>query len=284
MLPVSSVGRIALVLVRTSLSVVLMRWLLLLLARSRIGGSLLIYVLLDVVLALGDACSWSSVDDFCSIWSTNAEAGLFRAYCRAGGPTAAGSPAFLGRRLLRIRGSCLGGRAVGGRGSSRLYRASQGDEFDVHCAEYFVNPSLAPVVLFRRRLKSVADVLKEIRTDGFTQSRWDALLGYWSAVCRCGPPWDGWIPPHLHVFFRWVFDSLRCSMASLIRLSSVVGILRFVSGLIGFGRIWVREWVGGWWVGKWVWVGVGVCVGGGEEEGRTGGGGEERRRGCGQMT
>ena len=53
-----------------------------------------------------------------------------------------------------------------------------GDEVDVHCSQYFVNSSLALVVLFRRRLKSVADV---------TQSWWDALLVYWGAVCRHGP-------------------------------------------------------------------------------------------------
>ena len=108
--------------------------------------------------------------------------------------------ALLGRGLLRIRSRHLGGRAVGGRGSGRLYRASQCDEVDAHCGQYFVNSSLAPVVLFRRRLKSVADVLKGIRDKGFTQSRWDALLGYWEAVCRhgpCGPisslhPWDRW--------------------------------------------------------------------------------------------
>ena len=49
-----------------------------------------------------------------------------------------------------------------------------------------------------------------IRSKGFTQSRWDALLGYWGAVCRhgpCGPisslhPWDNWIPPDLHGFYR----------------------------------------------------------------------------------
>ena len=90
----------------------------------------------------------------------SAEAGLFRAYSKAGGPSEAGSAAFLGRGVLRIRNRRLGGRAVGSRGSSRFFRASQGDEVDVHCAQYFVNSSLAPVVLFRRRLKSVADVLK----------------------------------------------------------------------------------------------------------------------------
>ena len=60
---------------------------------------------------------------------------------------------------MRICSRRLGGGAVGTRGSGRLYRASRGDEVDVHCAQYFVNSSLAPVVLFRRRPKSVADVL-----------------------------------------------------------------------------------------------------------------------------
>ena len=77
----------------------------------------------------------------------------FRACAKAGGPTKAGSVAFLGKGLLRIRKRRLGGTVVGSRGSSRLFRASQGDEVDVRCAQYFVNSSLAPVVLFRRRLK-----------------------------------------------------------------------------------------------------------------------------------
>ena len=140
----------------------------------------------------------------------------FRAYSKAAFPTEAGSSAFLGRGLLRIRKRRLGGRAVGGKSSSRLYRVSRGDEVDVHCAQYFVHSSLSPVLLFRRRLKSVADVLKGIRSGWFTQSRWDALLRYWGAVCRhgpCGPicslhPWDHWIPPDLHGFYKWVFDSL----------------------------------------------------------------------------
>ena len=93
----------------------------------------------EVVLALRNAVSRSSVDDFWTIWSKSAEAGLFRAYSGAGGPTEAGSAAFLGRGLLRIRSGRLGGRAVGGRGSGKLYRVSQSDEVDVHCAQYFVN-------------------------------------------------------------------------------------------------------------------------------------------------
>ena len=116
----------------------------------------------------------------------------------------------LGRGLLRIRGRRLGDRSVGGRGARRLYRVSQGDEVDAESAPFFVNSSLAPVLLFRRRLKSVADVLKGIRQHGFTQARRDALQEYWSAVCRhgpCGPicsldPWVGWIPPDLHGFLQ----------------------------------------------------------------------------------
>ena len=119
--------------------------------------------------------------------------------------------------MLRVRSRRLGGRAVGGGSSSRLYRASHGDAVDVQCAQYFVNSSLSPVLLFLGRLKSVADVLKGIRSKGFTQSRWDALVRYWGAVCRhgpCGPisslhPRDDWLPPDLHGFYKWVFDSLE---------------------------------------------------------------------------
>ena len=171
----------------------------------------------EVVFALRDAVFRTSVDYFWFLWSPHAEAGLFRAYSKAGGPTEAGSSAFHGRGLSRIRNRRLGGRAVGSRAPGRLHRASHGDEVDVHCDQYFVNSSLAPVVLFRKRLKSVADVLKGIRCKGFSQSGWDALLGFWEAVCRygpCGPisslhPWDNWLPPDLHGFFKWVFDSLE---------------------------------------------------------------------------
>ena len=169
----------------------------------------------DVALALRDAVS--SVDDFWSIWSSNAEAGLFRAYSLAGGPTDAGSSAFLGRGLLRIRSRRLGGRAAGGTSSCRIYRVCQDDDVDEHCAQHFVISSLSPVLLCRRRLNSVADVLKGIRNKEFTQSRWNALLEFCGAVCRhgpCGPlsslhPWDSGIPPDLHGFYKWVFDSLE---------------------------------------------------------------------------
>ena len=89
-------------------------------------------------------------------------------------------------------------------------------EVDVHCVQYFVNSSLAPVVLFLRRHKSVAHALKVIRDKFFTQSRWDALLGYCEYVVMVRVvlslpllPGDKWIPPDLHGFYRWVFDSLE---------------------------------------------------------------------------
>ena len=63
-------------------------------------------------LLLEDAIDRSEVDDFWSVWSKNAEAGLFDAYRRAGGPTAAGSHAFLARGLLRIRSRRLGDRRL----------------------------------------------------------------------------------------------------------------------------------------------------------------------------
>ena len=123
-----------------------------------------------------------------STWSHLAEAGLFRAYCNAGGSTEAGSAAFLGRGLLRIRSRRLGSRAVCRSGASRLYRVSHSDEVDVGSAQYFVNPTLAPVFLFRGRFKSVADVLKGIRSRGFTQARWNALLRFWDGVST----WSVW--------------------------------------------------------------------------------------------
>ena len=74
-------------------------------------------------------------------------------YSRAGGPTEAGSAAFLGRVRYKFvtgvweAGLLLAGVLVGYIGLVK------GMMVDVHCAQYFVNSSLAPVVLFRRRLK-----------------------------------------------------------------------------------------------------------------------------------
>ena len=90
----------------------------------------------EVVRSLRDAATRSAIDDFWSIWSKKAEAGLFRAYTLAGGPVTGDDSVFLGRGSLRIRHRRLGGKAVGGRGSSRLYRVSQGDEVDFNCAQF----------------------------------------------------------------------------------------------------------------------------------------------------
>ena len=84
----------------------------------------------------------------------------------------------------------LGGRSVGGGGGAGvggLYRVSQGDEVDAASAQLFFNSSMARVLLFRRRLKSVADVLNGVKLHGFTQTRWDAPQRYLGAVCRQGP-------------------------------------------------------------------------------------------------
>ena len=126
--------------------------------------------------------------------------------------------AFLGRGLLRIRSRRPGGRAVGGTGSSRLYRTCQNDEVDKHCAQFFVNSSLSPVLLFRRRLKSVADVLKGIRS----KRVYSVSLGCFSEVLGCCmSSWSVWVPFLLFifgivgflliciVFIKWVFDSLE---------------------------------------------------------------------------
>ena len=68
--------------------------------------------------------------------------------CRAGGPVAGNPQMHLGRGRLRVGIRRLGGRSAGGACSSRFFRVSQGDEVDAHSAQYFVNSSLAPVLLF----------------------------------------------------------------------------------------------------------------------------------------
>ena len=60
-------------------------------------------------------------------------------------------------------------------------------------------PPLAPVLLLRRRIKSVADVLRGFRQHGFSQGRWDALCGRWKS------------PPTSHVRTLYPLDSSRSS-------------------------------------------------------------------------
>ena len=88
---------------------------------------------------------------------------------------------------------------------------------DVSSAQHFRLTHLLLQYSFRRRLKSVADVLKGIRNRGVTQARWEALLRFWDAVCvvmvhvvRSVPCTlcDGWDLPDLHGFYEWVFGSL----------------------------------------------------------------------------
>ena len=165
----------------------------------------------DVVLALRDAFDRSDVDDFWSVWSNSAEAGLFSAYRWAGGTTGCWQSCFFG--LLRIRSRRLGGRSVGGSGASMLYRVSQGDEVDADSAPFFVTSSLAPVLLSRRRLKSVADVLEGIGQQGLTQTQWDALQGCWTAVSRhgpCGPicSLDPWVDSTNGSLMLWHFSTI----------------------------------------------------------------------------
>ena len=69
----------------------------------------------------------------------------------------------------------LGGRAVGGKGASRVvFGLVRVMRLMVACAQFFVSSTLAPVLLFRRRIKSVADVLEGIRQHGLTPSNWEA--------------------------------------------------------------------------------------------------------------
>ena len=112
----------------------------------------------DLVLARWSAFDRSCVDEFWNVWSAVAEAGLLGACQRARGPVSSGLQAFVGLSDLQIWRR-LGGRAAGSRGASKLCRVSRGDDLDVSSAQYFVNSSLAPVLLLTRRVKWVADVL-----------------------------------------------------------------------------------------------------------------------------
>ena len=68
-------------------------------------------------------------------------------------------------------------------------RVNQGDGVDVEGAPFFVNSFLSPILLFRGRLKSVADVLRGLKRHGHTQTGWDALQGYWGC---CVSSWSLW--------------------------------------------------------------------------------------------
>ena len=80
-------------------------------------------------------------------WCKSAEVGLLSVYKAAGGPCPQGDQPFLGRGTAVIRTRLVGGRAPG-----RLHRSAGADEVDTANCHVFVNASLAPVILFRRRL------------------------------------------------------------------------------------------------------------------------------------
>ena len=107
-------------------------------------------------------------------------------------------------------------RLVGGRAPGRLHRSAGADEVDTANCHVCLNASLAPVILFRRRLHSVGAVLKGIRKSGLSIARWQALMLRWAAVCSQGStgpmktvdPWRDWLLPDLHGFYKRVFDSI----------------------------------------------------------------------------
>ena len=71
-------------------------------------------------------------------------------------------PPFLEEVKAVFRTKLIGGRAPG-----RVHRPARTDAVDCANCLSFVNSSLSPVVLFRRRLSSVGDVLKVISKNGF---------------------------------------------------------------------------------------------------------------------
>ena len=91
----------------------------------------------DVVLCSQECCSLGLLLTIFGLFGVRAPRRVYFALILLPvDPTEGGSVAFLGRGLLRIRSRRLGGRAVGGRGSGRFFRVSQGDEVDVHCVQY----------------------------------------------------------------------------------------------------------------------------------------------------
>ena len=157
---------------------------------------------------------------------------------------------FLGRGKAVFRIRLVGGRAPG-----RVHRPARADIVDRSNCYAFVNSSLSPVVLFRRRLSSVRDVLKGIRNHGFCLVRWQALMLRWAAVGRQGPtglvltlePWRDWLPPDLHGFDVWAFDTLEVlngfisQVASAWREAAVLSWKRWVHEDLSSGPYkWLR--------------------------------------------
>ena len=131
-------------------------------------------------------------------------------------------------------------------GASRLYRVSQGDVVDASSAQFFVSSSLAPVLLLRRRLKSVADVPKEVLINmGSLRLGWMLCRGIGelcvvrALVGQCVPWSPGWvgISRISMAFTSGSLMLLGCSMTSSSKLLLTVGMLGCTGGLLGLGRI-----------------------------------------------
>ena len=164
---------------------------------------------------------------------------VFGAYLPADGPVASGIQAFYWQRQGYgfVRDGLVGG-LLGGIGA--------GDEVDVASAQFFVNSSLAPVHLFRRRVKSVADVLKGIRQHVFSQSRWDVLFRYWGSVFRhgpCGLVRTLWSLGCCMDSFGGSLTLWVCSMTLLGGLWPFVGNLTCIAGLAGCGADLLYAWL-----------------------------------------
>ena len=113
----------------------------------------------------------------------------------------------------------------------------------MQCAQYFVNSSLALVVLFRRPLKSVADVLQGIRCKEIYTVSMECSFGSFGCCFVVMVRVDlsaPFIPGTIG--FSQIYMVSKSGLLihwrrSLNRLSFVVGMLGFVSGLCGFGKI-----------------------------------------------
>ena len=88
--------------------------------------------------------------------------------------------------------------------------------FDVTSSGFFINSSLAPVLRFRRRFKSVCNVLKDTGTRGFADTWMTAQWNRWAVVTQMGPtgpitslePWTNWIPQ----IFMGSIGAKRCDV------------------------------------------------------------------------
>ena len=136
------------------------------------------------------------------------------------------------------------GPLVGLAGASRFFRVSQGDEVDAASAQFFANSSLAPDLLFRRRLKSVADALKGIKPAWFYYGQIGCSFSVLGRGLSSGSLWAGSLPgalgtldlPYLHGFYKWVFAALGV----LNNFVMQVVVTRRDAGLRGWAN-WLRE-------------------------------------------